>query len=411
MKRIATRLSAFLLAFALLPALAQAQTADDLFSRTDLQRIDLWLHSADWAKLKAEFQTNTYYPADLTWNGITVRNIGIRSRGRGSRSPHKPGLRVDFDRYTTAQRFIGLKSFVLDNVTQDPSGVHESVAMAFYARLGIPAPREIHTRLFVNNEYAGLYVIVESVDKDLLARVFGAIGTDTQNDGYLYEFKWMDDWKFSYLGSGLGEYKLRFEPTTHESKSDEELYRPIETLIRIANTTPTDRLPAELSVRLDIPQAIRFIAAQVFLAETDGFLGGFGINNLYLYRLENSDVHVFIAWDADNTFYHPEYPTNSGINDNILMRALMSVPEYNALFYSELRRSVELAEADNWLNTEIANQLQRIDTAMREDPSKLVSNNVYEGKAAEMLAFARARIAFVKCELERGAGNASCRAQ
>ena len=166
----------------------------------DLQRVDLFLHSADWLKLRAEFQTNTYYPADLTLNGQTVRNIGIRSRGRGSRSSNKPGLRVDFDRYTTAQRFLGLKSFVLDNVTQDASGVHEAVAMAFYARLGIPAPRTIHTRLYVNNEYAGLYVIVESVDKEMLARVFGAIGEDTQNDGYLYEFKWMDDWKFGYLG-------------------------------------------------------------------------------------------------------------------------------------------------------------------------------------------------------------------
>jgi spore coat protein H len=411
MKHVTKILPAILLAFALAPAPAHAQTGDDLFSRTDLQRIDLWVHSADWAKLKAEFQTNTYYPADLTWNGITIRNAGIRSRGRGSRSPHKPGLRVDFDRYTSAQRFIGLKSLVLDNVTQDPTGVHESVAMAFYARLGIPASREIHTRLYVNNEYAGLYVIVESVDKDMLARVFGAIGSDTQNDGYLYEFKWMDDWKFGYLGSALAEYKLRFEPTTHESKSDEELYRPIETLIRIANDTPPDRLPAELSARLDVPQVMRFIAAQVFLGETDGFLGGFGINNLYLYRLENSAVHVFIAWDADNTFYHPEYPTNSGLNENILMRALMSVPEYNAMFYSELRRILELAEADDWLQTEIANHVQRVDTAMKEDPAKLVSNNVYEGKAAEMLAFARARIAFVKCELERGAGNGTCRAQ
>jgi spore coat protein CotH len=409
MKRAATHRTLLLLVLALLPVGARAQTADDLFSRTDLQRVDLWVHSSDWAKLKAEFQTNTYYPADMTWNGITVRNVGIRSRGRGSRSPHKPGLRVDFDRYTAAQRFIGLKSLVLDNVTQDGSGIHESVAMAFYARLGIPAPREIHTRLYVNNEYAGLYVIVESVDKDLLARVFGAIGADTQNDGYLYEFKWMDDWKFGYLGDGLAEYKLRFEPTTHESKSDEELYRPIEMLIRVANSTPPDRLVAELSARLDIPQAIRFIAAQLFLAETDGFLGGFGINNLYLYRLENSDVHVFIAWDADNTFYHPEYPTNSGINDNVLMRAVMAVPEYNALFLSELRRSVELAEADDWLNTEIIRQVQRVDTAMKEDPWKPVSNSVYEGRAAEMLGFARARIAFVKCELERGAGNPSCR--
>ena len=410
MKHAATILLTLLLGIALAPD-AQAQTADDLFSRTDLQRVDLWVHSSDWAKLKAEFQTNTYYPADLTWNGLTVRNVGIRSRGRGSRSGNKPGLRVDFDRYTTAQRFIGLKSLVLDNVTQDASGVHESVAMAFYARLGIPAPREIHTRLYVNNEYAGLYVIVESVDKDMLARVFGAIGEDTQNDGYLYEFKWMDDWKFGYLGAGLDEYKLRFEPTTHESKSDEQLYRPIETLVRLANNTSTDRVAAELSPRLDIPAAIRFIAAQVFLGETDGFLGGFGINNFYLYRLENSDVHVFIAWDADNTFYHPEYPTNSGFNDNVLMRAFMNVPEYNALFWSEIRRNIEMAEAEDWLNNEIIRHIQRVDTAMKEDPWKPHSNNAYESKAGEMLNFARARVAFVKCELERGPGNATCRTQ
>lgn len=409
MKRAATLLTGIFLTIALATGVAHAQTADALFASPDLQRVDLFLHSADWAKLKAEFQANTYYPADLTLNGQTVRNIGIRSRGRGSRSSNKPGLRVDFDRYTTAQRLLGLKSLVLDNVTQDASGVHESVAMAFYARLGIPAPRAIHMRLYVNNDYAGLYVIVEAVDKEMLARVFGAIGEDTQNDGYLYEFKWMDDWKFGYLGDALTEYKFRFEATTHESKSDEELYRPIENLVRVANNTPADRLTAELAPRLDIPAVIRFIAAQVFLAETDGFLGGFGINNLYLYRLESSNVHTFIAWDADNTFYHPEYPINSGVDSNVLMRDLMAVPEYNAMYFAELRRTVELAEADDWLNTEAIRQIQRVDTAMKEDPWKPYSNNAYEGRAGEMLNFARARIAFVKCELERGAGNASCR--
>jgi spore coat protein CotH len=411
MKHAATFGLAMAVAFLATSAPARAQTADDLFSRQEIQRIDLFLHSADWAKLKAEFQTNTYYPADFTWNGQTVRNIGIRSRGRGSRNTHKPGLRLDFDRYTTGGRFLGLKSLVLDNLTQDQSGIHEAVAMAFYARLGIPASRELHARLYVNNQYAGLYAIVESVDKELLARVFGTVGEDTQNDGWLYEFKWADNWFFTYLGENLKEYMYRFEATTHESKSDEEKYRPIEHLIRLANNTPMDRYTAEVGAKLDIPQVIRFIAAQLFLAETDGFLGGFGINNLYLYRLENSDVHVFIAWDADNTFYHHEYPTNSGIDSNILMRTLMQIPEYNALFREEMRRNVEMAEQDEWLNTEIIRHLQRIDAAMKEDQLKPYTNAAYEGKAGEMLHFARARIAFVKCELERGAGNPTCRAQ
>jgi spore coat protein CotH len=411
MKRAATIGVFTVFAFLAGSIAAQGQTAEDLFSQETIQRIDLFVHSADWAKLKAEFQTNTYYPADFTWNGQTIRNIGIRSRGRGSRSAHKPGLRLDFDRYTSGGRFLGLKSLVLDNLTQDQSGIHESVAMAFYARIGIPASREIHARLYVNNEYSGLYTIVESVDKEFLARVFGSIGEDVQNDGWLYEFKYQDHWLFNHLGEDLREYMLRFEATTHESRSDEEKYRPIEDLIQIANVTPPDRFATEVGAKLDLPQVVRFIAAQIFIAEVDGFLGGFGINNLYLYRLENSDRHVFIAWDADNTFYHPEYPTNSGMIDNILIRALMAVPEFNALWYEELRRNVQLAEEGDWLHNEIIRHLQRIDQAMKEDPLKPYSNNAYEAKAEEMLNFARRRIAFVRCELERGAGNPTCRAQ
>jgi spore coat protein CotH len=384
---------------------AHAQTADDLFKSTVLQRVDLWPNSADWAKLKADFQANTYYPADLTLNGQTVRNAGIRSRGRGSRSSTKPGLRVDFDHYATGQTFLGLKSFILDNGTQDASGIREPVAAAFYARLGIPVSREIHTRLYVNNEYVGVYVIVESVDKDLLARVFGAIGEDTQNDGYLFEFKWQDDWRFTYLGSSLDPYKVRFEATTHESKSDEEKYRPIETLVRLTNETAASGIAGAIGSLLDIPAFIRYVAAQNFLADTDGFLGAFGINNFYLYRLENRDLHTLISWDSDNTFYSTQLSINQGWSGNILMEKLMSVPEYNALYLTEMTRTAQLAEAEDWLNTEIIRQVQRVDAAMKEDTAKPWSNTDYEGRAGEMLNFARARITFVKCELERGVGN------
>src|SRR5690348_12895417 len=120
---------------------AAAQTSDDLFNPEALQRIDLWLNSADWEKLKQDFQQNTYYPADMTWNNISVPNVGIRSRGLGSRRSTKPGLRVDFDRYSTGQHFLGLKSLVLDNLSQDPSGIRETTAMRLFTRLGVPAPR------------------------------------------------------------------------------------------------------------------------------------------------------------------------------------------------------------------------------------------------------------------------------
>ncbi len=187
-----SRFARFTLALVLAtPAAALAQTSDDLFNPEVLQRVELWMNSSDWSKLKAAFQENTYYPADVTWNGQTVRNVGIRSRGLGSRSAPKPGLRVDFDRYSSGQQFLGLKSFVLDNLTQDHTGIKETAAMRLYTRLGIPAPRATHARLYVNGDYAGLYGLVESVDKTMMGRVFGSIGDNVQNDGYLFEYNYV----------------------------------------------------------------------------------------------------------------------------------------------------------------------------------------------------------------------------
>ena len=364
-------------------------------------RVDLELHSADWAKLKENFQENTFYPADFKWNGQTVFNVGIRSRGRGSRNPNKPGLKVDFDKYSVNQKFLGLKSLVLDNLTQDPSGIHETVSMRFYERLGIPTPRETHVRLYVRGEFIGVYALVESIDKSFLARIFGVIDEDTQNDGWLYEFVWQDHWLFTDLGGDLTEVKLRFDATTHESKSDEEKYRQIQELITLANHTPEERFVEVIGPRFDIRGFIRFVAAQAYLGETDGFLGAFGVANFYLYRLENRIQHVLIAWDSDNTFWGPTFPVLPP-QDNVLMATLMRIPEYNALWYSELARANELAEADDWLDAEIVRQVQMIEDAMKEDVRKPYSNNSFEGGSAEMLSFAHARIEYVKCALKSG---------
>src|SRR4051812_39349400 len=97
---------------------AAAGGDDAFFDDSVVHEIRLAINSRDWQALKDSYLENTYYPADLKWRDQTVRNVGIRSRGTGSRSPVKPGLRVDFDRYSTSQKFLGLKSVVLRNNTQ-----------------------------------------------------------------------------------------------------------------------------------------------------------------------------------------------------------------------------------------------------------------------------------------------------
>lgn len=385
---------------------ASAQSTDEFFNPETLQRIDLWLNSSDWSKLRQNFQENTYYPADFTWNGQTIRNVGIRSRGLGSRSSSKPGLRVDFDRYNTGQEFLGLKSFVLDNLTQDSTGIKETVAMRFFARIGIPAPRETHARLFVNGSYAGLYGLVESVDKTMMGRVFGSIGNDVQNDGYLFEYNYVlgSPWRFLYEGSNLTPYKARFDIKTNESHGDTRIWGPIEELVRLANSTSTAAFTSVMEPLVDLPGFVKYIAGQNFIAQNDGFNGYDGMNNFYFYRLENSTRHAFIAWDEDNAFLQPEFSITSRNNENVLTQKTLADSYYSALYFSTLTDAA--ASAAGWMRAEMERQFAMIQDAMLEDTQKPYSNSEYQAARDALLLFPDARITYVRCEVARETGAA-----
>ena len=165
-----------------------------------------------WLTLKTT--TVTLIPGGFPVADHHGHNVGIRSRGTGSRSGFKPGLRVDMDRYSSTQKFLGVKSFILRNNTQDASQMHEWLSMRFFRRMGLPAPREAFTRLFVNNVFSGLYTIVESVDKSFLARNFG------ENEGYLYDYDYAAEdppYYFEDRGPEPQHYVPKpFKPDTHE---------------------------------------------------------------------------------------------------------------------------------------------------------------------------------------------------
>ena len=115
----------------------------------------------------------------------------------------KPGLRIDFNRYSSGQRFLGLASLVLDNLVTDPALVRERVSMAFFARLGQPASRESFARVYINDVYQGVYALVEPVDGDFLARALG------EKSGYLFE----RHFRQPYYGEDLGD-----DPTAYRSR-------------------------------------------------------------------------------------------------------------------------------------------------------------------------------------------------
>jgi hypothetical protein len=385
------------------PAQELPPDAAALFDDSQLQEIRLIVNPRDWADLKASYQLNTYYPAHLVRRGQTVRNVGVRSRGTGSRSGVKPGLRVDFNRFDPSQHFLGLKSVVLRNNVQDPSQLHERLAMRLFSKLGLPAPREAHARLYVNDEYAGLYSVVEAVDKAFLADRFG------QDGGYLYEYDYDPadmPYRFEYKGPQASLYSPKpFKPVTHEMDPDAQ---PIADMIQaIAQTSDADFLRV-LSGYLDLERFVAHTAVEAFLAETDGVLGDWGMNNFYLYRFAGTTRATLIPWDKSEAFKSgvaasiwrnvDDVPVPSR---NALMVRAMREPSLRGLYLDTLLRCADAASAGGWLETETSRASAQIRDAVRADASAPFSIDEFDAEVERLLDFARSRSDLVREDVRR----------
>jgi spore coat protein CotH len=373
----------------------QAQTTDDLFNESVVQTLEITIHSRDWEALRANFTSNDFYPADVTWNGLRARNVGIRSRGLGSRSGVKPGLEVNFAHYSSRGQFLGMRALVLDNLTTDPSMIRERVAMSFLRRLGIPAPREVHANLYVNDQYAGLYAIVEPVDTVFLQRHLG------ESSGALYEYHWLTPYFATFLGENLDLYPPLFEPRTQETLSMFDLFDPIRELFRTINNAPAASFHDAVNARLDLESTLRLIAAESFLAEWDGILGYAGMNNFYLYRPPASAPAQLFPWDADHTFQAADYPLLAGAAENVLMRRMLEDPVLRARYFQLVLEAVNAASSGDWLTREVTTVYQQIRDSVLADPLKPYTIEEFDAAFAELLNFARTRPGFVTLQVQQ----------
>jgi spore coat protein H len=286
--------------------------------------------------------------------------------------------------------------------------MHERLGMLLFRRLGLLAPREAHTKLYINNAYAGLYSIVESIDKPFLKRTLG------EDDGYLYEYDYPVDaqpYFFTDRGSDPALYvPLPFKPETHESNPRPEF---IVQLVKAINETSVAAFRSAVAEYLDLQKFLRHVAVEVFLADNDGFLGDFGINNFNFYRFNDKKLFTFIAWDKSQAFSSPAYSIWHNINNvpttrvNRLMAQTLASRDLFDYYLEALmecvRSTAELAAGSTdprgWLEREIEAEYQQIRDATLTDPEKTFTNDDFERAVDDLRTFARERGAFVTGEV------------
>ena len=378
---------------------ASAQTIEDLFDDGTVQELRLSINERDLRELIERYLENIYVPADFQWRDQRVRNVGVRSRGLASRSASKPGLRIDFNRYSAGQTFLGLASLVLDNLVTDPALVRERVSMALFKRLRQPASRESFTRLYINSVYQGIYAIVEPVDGEFLQRAFG------EKSGYLFERHFLHPFLGEDLGDELTAYRRVFEPRNHELEADTVLYSPIRDLFHEVNQ-PVDTVWRERVGRyIDLPQLVTHVAIETFLSEADGVLGASGMANFYLYRGPSSDQHRLIVWDKDHTFAAVDSPIFLRVEENALFSRALAFGDLRALYLDVLEQCARSAAGDGWLEAEIVRLSALIDVAAREDVRKPYDDESRETAVEFLKHFARQRPSFVLQEIARARGG------
>jgi spore coat protein CotH len=384
---IATVVAALWVA-AFAPLVAQSQV-DVLLDGSSLQ--DLWVHvnARDWEDLHTHFQNNTYYPADVEWQGTRVRNAAIRVRGVASRNGHKPSFRIDFNRYVTGQTFFGLDALTLDSSWQDPSMITNRLSMLLFRRMGIAAPRVAHLRLFAGaeREFVGIYAVTEEVTPSFLRAYF------KEDTGYLYEFNHLqdDNWGFQDPGPRLGWYVPRFSPKTHDTESVAQLYAPIRELVLRINEAPQSDLESRLGGYIDINEFITMLAIQNFVAQTDGLVGGVGLNNFYLYRFAGRNLSWFIPWDQGNAFGLFDVPPGWNMNSNVLASKIWNEPKYRARYLAALLEVANVVSADGWLLAEAQRDYQQIRDAVYTDVLAPYPLEQFEQTHATVQQFIRTR--------------------
>ena len=173
---------------------------------------------------------------------------------------------------------------MLDNLTQDQTGVKETATMRFYTRLGIPAPRETHTRLYVNGSVRG-------------ALRPGRIRRQDHDGPRVRQHRRRRAERRLPVRIQL---RARQPVAIHLRRLGARRRTRCASTSRPTRATPSPRsgdrsrswcawsttpssggIEQTIADRLDLPAFVRYIAAQNFVARHDGFNGYDGMNNFY----------------------------------------------------------------------------------------------------------------------------------
>ena len=182
----------------------------------------------------------------------------------------------------------------LNGEHNDPSIARSKICWDMFREYSIIGSRSNYVRLYINQEYRGVYINVEHVDEEYVYLRFG------NKNGNLYKCLWPAP--LTYLGSDPDLYKYQSgNRRAYDLKTNEEAddYTDLAELINIINITNPSNFPLQLEPIFNVNDFLKFLAIETATGHWDSY--SFNQQNYYLYHNTNSGKFEFIPYDIDNT--------------------------------------------------------------------------------------------------------------
>lgn len=299
--------------FALVGLLAftPAAAAQDLYDRGTLRTLELAFAQPDWeTQLKDNKLAGLqeYIAADLTVEGITYPNVGVRYKGNSTywlrQSGQKAPLHIDMKAMGVEQDLYGHHKLILNNQWSDSSLMREVMAYRVLNEF-TPSSRANFVKVTINGGNYGIYTSVEHVGGKFTERWFGS------EDGFRYKAVPPDNWQDTIktppppsdlalqdLSGSIGRARRAYELKNREG--DPEAHLEILDAIDVVNNTASVDMLDALNPLFDTDGAIWHLALNNALASLDSYYDSG--RNYYLYNDPRHDRLAILPWDYNMAF-------------------------------------------------------------------------------------------------------------
>lgn len=368
------KLNQTLAAFLLAAATAFADNAATFFDDSTVKEIRLNFDDTNWYNtLLAGHRTTAdpYYPCRFESGSVTIARIGCRFKGNSSfnRNGIKKPFKLDFNEYDDNATFLGLKKLNLNNFDLSPDFMREKL-LHDMANKYVTAMRSTYVRLYVNNNFYGLYLAVEQPDKTMMESRFG-----DKEDGNLYEAE-SSQCDLSYLGADPASYRTRYLLETNETAND---YSGLIEFLNILNNTAAADLQARLEAVADGEDWMTWMALNNIVVNLDSYIGTAA--EYFMYDRAKDGRFIHIQWDHNESFgitgdgtprlttpatTDPFYITGN----RPLLTKMWAAPGYRRVYLQAMARALREHFNPTYLNARIDQLAAMIRPHVAEDPNK-----------------------------------------